>query len=136
MPIISKPSFAARAAIIYVTLGTLINVWSGVWLYYLHNHPPERDALFYWAWCFLLTGVALTVIGLAVGQIGRAARHAELPPEEVTAATAQAELSAAARAPIVAPVNPAEPLAVPVAPTATVVPPASPAAPAATVPPQ
>ena len=117
MPMLSKPSSAARVAVLYVTLGTLIDVWSGVWLWYLSNHPPSHESLYYWCWCFLLTGAALVVIGLGIGQISRAARHAELPPEEVTAASAQAEIEAAARAPMIAPVNGAAP----VAPTAQLV---------------
>jgi hypothetical protein len=119
MPVLSKPSFAPRAAVLYVTIGALIGVWSGIWFWYMSNHPPQREVLWYWCWGFLLTGATLVVIGLALGQIGRAARHAELPPEEVMATEAKAELNAAARAPIVAPTNPAGTPAVPVA---TVVP--------------
>ncbi len=110
MPILSKPSSAARMSIFYITIGALIVVWSGIWYWYLRNHPPANDNPWYYCWGSLLTGTVLLVIGLALGQIGRAARHAELPPEEVTNASILAEQNAAARAPIMAPVNPAAPM--------------------------
>ncbi len=113
MPILSKPSSAARMAVIYVTLGALTLVWSGIWYWYLQTHPPgpERESLYYWCWGFILTGAVLFLIGITLGQIGRAARHAELPPPEATPVEATAEINAASRAPIVAPVNPAMPVA-------------------------
>src|SRR5205823_8454952 len=86
----------------------------------------------YWCFGFFLTGVTLLVIGLALGRIGRAARHAELPPPEVTQAEAQAEQNAAARAPIVAPTNPATPLGAPPVQGAHPGVPGVPTAPAAT----
>jgi hypothetical protein len=107
MPILSNPSGAARTSVAYITIGALTDVWSGVWYWYLSEHPPERDVAWYLCWGLLLTGSVLVVIGLALGRIGRAARHAELPPEEVTAAAVQSEQTAAARAPLLAPVNPA-----------------------------
>jgi hypothetical protein len=57
-----------------------------------------------------LSGVVLVTIGVAVGHIGRAARRAEIPPPEVTGAVIGVDQQAAARAPIVAPVNPAQPV--------------------------
>lgn len=106
MPILSRSSGAAQTSVIYVTLGTLIDVWSGVWYWYLTRHPGGSDLSWYACWGFLLTGLALVVIGLALGRIGRAARHAELPPEEVTPAEVRSEQMAAARAPLLAPLNP------------------------------
>ena len=128
MPLLSTPTSAAKMSLFYITIGALMDVWGGIWFWYLHNHPSSSDAQTYLCWGFLLTGMTLLVIGLALGRIGRAARHAESPPEEVTAATAQIEQAAAARAPIAAPFNPAlsavaPPAAVPVsagAPLATV----------------
>jgi hypothetical protein len=143
MPILSKPSAAARTSLTYITIGTLMVVWTGVHFAYLHKHPPEsgHDSVYYWVSGFMITGLALLIIGLAVGQIGRQARHAELPPPEVTQAEANVEQKAASRAPIVAPVNPAAPAMTAQglgnAPPAPNVAPAAPVAvapPAATVP--
>lgn len=134
MPILSKPSSAAYAALMYITVGALLLVWSGVWWWSLSHNPEARDITFYWCYGFMLTGLVLLVIGFGVGQIGRAARHAELPPQEVTAAATRAEQLAAERAPIVQPVNPAvAPLmsAPPLAPAAGQVVAAVPVAPAA-----
>lgn len=127
MPLLSKPSSAARTALIYITVGAVMDIWTAVWFAYLRNHTPGEDLRYYWCAGFFITGLVLVILGLAVGQIGRAARHAELPPPEVTPAAVNAEQEAAARAPIVTP-NPAVPVnpaavppvaGVPVAPVAT-----------------
>ena len=91
----------------YITLGALTIVWSGIWYAWLRHAPPHDEFTFYWCYGFMLTGLTLLAIGLAIGRIGRAARHAELPPKEVTPAVAQTDQKAAERAPMVAPVNPA-----------------------------
>lgn len=114
MPILSRPSSAARTSVLYITIGSLTTVWSSIWFWYLREHPPASDIQHYYCLGMLLTGLTVLVIGLALGQIGRAARHAELPPPEVTAIEAQVEQNAAARAPIIAPVNPAMPMGGPV----------------------
>lgn len=106
MPILNKLSGAFPAALIYITVGTLIVIWTLVALVF---NPPESNTGTFWVVGFLVTGLALLVIGLLLGPIGRAARNAELPPPEVTAAALQAEQNAAARAPMLAPVNPAAP---------------------------
>jgi hypothetical protein len=107
MALLSRPSAAAKTALIYITTGALIVVWTGIWLYWLHRHPPGSEVTWYWAYGFLLTGATLLIIGFFLGQIGRAARHAELPPPEVIEAAKQADLNAAARAPLAIPANPA-----------------------------
>jgi hypothetical protein len=108
MPVMSKPSASAHLAIVYITLGALLDVWSGVWYWYLRNHPPAHDWPYYLCTGLVLTGSILILIGLALGRIGRAARKAELPPPEVTQAVKQAEQLAAARAPMAAPANPVQ----------------------------
>ena len=77
--LINLTSPAARAALIYITVGTLILIWSGVWFVYLRNNPPESDNVFYLCGGCLVSGFALLGIGLGVGTIGRNARHADLP---------------------------------------------------------
>jgi len=101
MPIINKLSAAVPTSLVYITLGTLIDIWTIVWLVF---NAPETQMGYFWTVGFLFTGLALLVIGLFLGQIGRAARHAELPPNEVVAA-------ARAQQPIVT-----APLATPVPP--------------------
>lgn len=110
MPIMSQPSSAARTSLIYITIGALADIWSGIWYIYLRQNPPEHNALWYFCYGFLLTGLTLVVIGFGIGRIGRSARHAELPPEEVTGAVAEVDQNAAARAPLIAPINPATPV--------------------------
>jgi hypothetical protein len=81
--LMTRPSPAAYTSLIYITVGALTDVWSGIWYWYLTQHAGEvREFTWYWCYGFLLTGLVLFIIGLAVGQIGRSARHAELPPPE------------------------------------------------------
>jgi hypothetical protein len=104
MAILSKPSSAARTALLYITVGALTDVWSSIWYAYLRRYPPANDTTWFWCYGCLLTGLTLFVIGLALGRIGRAARHAELPPEELTPAVANVDQQLAPRAPVITPV--------------------------------
>ena len=99
MAILSTPSGAFPVALIYITVGTLIDCWTLVALYF---YPPETAWGNFWTVGFLATGTALLVIGLLLGRIGRAARTAELPPEEVTLDVSDAERRAAENPPVVA----------------------------------
>ena len=114
-----KASPAARTALLYITVGALMLVWTGIWYWWLTRHAdavPERT----WYWCYglLLTGLVLLVIGLALGRIGRAARHAELPPPEDLKAAADlgAARAVASTAAGAVPANP--PPGAPAAPVA------------------
>lgn len=124
MALLSKPSSAARTALIYITIGALLTAWTAIFWWYLHNKPADEVPLRTWYICYgaLATGIILFVIGLAVGQIGRSARHAELPPPEATPAEAKADQAAAQR-----------PVAMPAAPVAAT-PPGSPVPAAPAVP--
>ena len=86
----SSTSPAARTSLVYITLGALIVIWTGVWYLYLHNNPPvATDAahvapVYYWCGGLGVTGAVLIVIGLAVGRVGTSARQADLPHAVVT----------------------------------------------------
>ena len=108
MSILTNPSSAFSASLIYITVGTILDVWMIVTLVY---YRPTSDWGNFLVIGFLVTGFALLVIGLLLGPIGRFARRAELPPEEVTAAVSQAEQTAAANPPPVVPVTGAVPAA-------------------------
>jgi hypothetical protein len=95
MPILSQPAFGPKLSIAFITGGSLIDVWTLVWRYTIA--PPEltpnQRFLF---WGLLLTGATFLIIGAMLGQIGRAARKAELPPtEETTRAEANVQAAAA-----------------------------------------
>jgi hypothetical protein len=107
MAMMSKPSQEARAAVLYVTAGALLDVWSGVWYWYLHNYGANSALPYYFCSGLFLSGLVLLVIGLGLGHIARAARRAELPPPEASQVEARVDQTAAARAPVVAPANPA-----------------------------
>ena len=107
MPILTAPSGAFPISLVYITVGTLIDVWTIVALVY---YPPETNWGYFWTVGFLVTGLAILIIGLMLGPIGRAARDAELPPTEVTPAVSSAEQTAAANPPPVAPANPPAPV--------------------------
>lgn len=131
MPLMSQPSSAAKTSLAYITLGALLIVWTAIWYFYLRDTAAEVPLrTWYINYGLLATGVVLLVIGLAVGQIGRSARHAELPPPEVTRPEAKIEQTAAARPVVVPPVASAQPGTPPVAAPAN---PAAPQVPAAPV---
>ena len=80
MNVFTSITSATRAALLYITVGSVMIVWSTIYYFYLQNHAPEgTDTPWYWDTGFLLTGATLLVIGLAVGWIGRSARQAEQP---------------------------------------------------------
>jgi hypothetical protein len=79
----NQASSAARSALIYITVGTLIVIWTGVWYTYMHNNPPESNSAYYWCTGFLITGLALVGIGFGIGSIGQSARQADMPPAPV-----------------------------------------------------
>ena len=97
-PLMSKPSGAAPATLVYITLGAIMTVWSGIWYMYLANNPPDHQVINYICYGFLITGIVLLIIGVILGPISRWARHAELPPQEATATAIQTEQTAAHRA--------------------------------------
>jgi hypothetical protein len=128
----SQPSSAAKWSLAYITIGALTLVWTLIWLWYLRDHGGEVPART-WYFCYGLmgSGQVILVIGLAVGQIGRSARHAELPPPEVKNLEAKIDQAAAARPvvmPAAAPGVATQPGAQPVQPAAVVPTTAAPAA--------
>jgi len=74
-----QASASARAALLYVTVGALMVVWTAVWFFYLNNNPPEGRWVWYLCAGSLFTGLVLLVIGLGVGRLGREARQADNP---------------------------------------------------------
>jgi hypothetical protein len=117
-----KTSAASRIALLYITGGALIIIWSLVWAVYLFNHPPETSAVFYWVSGVFLTGLVLFGIGLAVGSIGRSARRADTTSEVVTPDTPATSVVANANGvPVTSPVTPAAPVTSPATPAVPVV---------------
>lgn len=98
MPLLSKPAFGPRTAIIYITVGALIDVWTGVWYmtYARDNSGNITRNTWFWLAGLFLTGLTLIVIGFFLGRIGRAARKAELPPKEAQSDEAAIQQTAAA----------------------------------------
>jgi hypothetical protein len=112
MPILNKFSGAFPTALIYITVGTLIVIWTIVSMVF---NAPATHTGYFWVMGFLLTGLALLAIGLLLGQIGRAVRTEKLPPPVVTATAVQTEQNAAGMA-VVVPVSPAVPVMAPTTP--------------------
>jgi hypothetical protein len=97
MAILTKPSSAPGTSLSYITIGTLMAIWSAVWYFVAR---PETQWTTVICLGLFLTGVSFLIIGFGVGQIGRAARSAELPPPEATPAVAgESQMAAASRAP-------------------------------------
>jgi hypothetical protein len=98
MSMLTKPAFGPKAALTYVTVGALIVVWTVVY-YFVYGRSRMQDAddnaIWFWVAGFFLSGLVLIVIGLALGRLGRAAREAELPPEEAAGDEARIKANAA-----------------------------------------
>lgn len=62
----------AKLAITYITCGTIMVVWSIVWLVYL-TLPREVSGYVYIATGVVLSGLAVVLIGVKVGHIGQEA---------------------------------------------------------------
>jgi hypothetical protein len=80
----TKASGAARMAILYLTVGVLLMIWTGIWRFYMYRHPPQGEGPLYICYGFLFSGAALAVIGLVMGEVGRKARNADLPLQTPT----------------------------------------------------
>jgi hypothetical protein len=98
MPLLSQPAFGPRTAIIYITLGSLIDVWTGVWYFTFarDDHGNISRNTWFWLAGLFLTGITLIVIGILLGEIGRSARKAEMPPAEAQDQEAAIQETAAA----------------------------------------
>lgn len=57
MAILTKPSFATRAALAYISAGGLAVVWCGIWYWYLRSHSPADDYVWYLCVGGFLTGL-------------------------------------------------------------------------------
>ncbi|HEX3147711.1 MAG TPA: hypothetical protein VHR66_06480 [Gemmataceae bacterium] len=84
MPLLSKPAFGPRTAIIYITVGSLVDVWTAVWyfVYARDDHGAISRNTWFWLVGLFLSGLTVIAIGFFLGRIGQAARKAELPPKE------------------------------------------------------
>ncbi len=87
MQFVRPTSSPAKTALTYITVGILMMVWTGVYWAYRSQNATDNDPVpYYWITGFMATGLALLVIGLGIGQIGRVTRQAEAtPPAVVTA---------------------------------------------------
>jgi hypothetical protein len=74
----------AKLAISYITCGTLMIVWSIIWLVYL-TLPRDVSGYVYIASGVVLSGIAVVLIGMKVGDIGKEANTDE--PEASIPAT-------------------------------------------------
>jgi len=113
MSMLSNPAFGPRLAVAYVTIGALIDVWTGVW-YYAFSQPSAQGGLssnqWFWVTGFFLTGLTLMIIGLLIGPLGQYARKSEMPPPEAAPTEAQIQATAAATPHPVVPGQPGVPV--------------------------
>lgn len=138
MSMLSNPAFGPKVALLYVTAGALIDVWTAVY-YYAYGrgkmndaNPGDDNTTWFWVVGFFLTGLVLIVLGLVLGPLGRAARESELPPKDAAREEALIKTQAAANP---NPVMAGQATGMAPAPVAPVVAPGAPAAPAVVRPP-
>jgi hypothetical protein len=98
MPLLSNPAFGPRTALVYITVGAMLDVWTIVWYFWFARDQAGNISRNTWFWLtgLFLTGLVFMLIGFYLGRIGRAARKAEMPPSEATQAEAQIQANAAA----------------------------------------
>lgn len=119
MPILTQPAFGPKLSIGFITGGAVLDVWCLVWRFTIAEAGLTSMQKF-WFYGFLFTGATFIGVGLLLGNIGRAARKAELPPTTETVRAEENVQVAAAAAPVV-PVG--TPMATVSAPAMPVVPP-------------
>ena len=78
----------ASMALGNVTIGSLLSIWSGLWLVFLLRHRPDHSLWTYLAVGFLLTGLTFVIGGGGVGLIRRRTEEdVEEDPEPQAKAT-------------------------------------------------
>jgi len=128
MPLLSHPAFGPRASLVYITIGSILDIIVVCWFIFMVDKSrafEENRVTFFVLTTLFLIGLTLLVIGLMLGRIGQAARRSELPPPEAVAAEAVVQQNAAVLpvpVPTAAPMTPAAPV-MPAAPTAPAAPP-------------
>lgn len=65
-----------KLAVSYITCGALMIVWSVIWLVYL-TVPSDVKGSVYIATGIVLSGIAVVLIGLSLGNIGKEANRDE-----------------------------------------------------------
>jgi hypothetical protein len=111
-----KQATSATMALVYITVGALMVVWTIIYYIYLSRNNASSNT-FLWCYGFFFTGLVLIAIGFAVGRIGRAARQAEVASTPVTPGVPAAPVAPTAGA-NGAPATPAAPATAPTAPAA------------------
>lgn len=74
---VRQPSRGAGLAIGYITGGALAMIWAGIWWYYMHNQGTDTAWKWYLCTGLFLSGLAVFLIGLFVGRIGKEAKNAD-----------------------------------------------------------
>jgi hypothetical protein len=99
--LLRNQSRSAAGAIWYVTIGTLMVIWSGLWYFFflLPDSNPSPWQRFVCAG-LILSGIAIGVIGLLFGPIGRSSKGADTT---VGVATAEPMVTTPVLAPNVMP---------------------------------
>jgi len=80
----SKPA-GGGTALVYITLGALLTVWSGIWFAYERSRENATRGVDYICAGLLLTGIALLVIGFVVGHMAHKVHAAQAAQEEAKA---------------------------------------------------
>jgi hypothetical protein len=82
----------AKLAVSYITCGTLMIVWSAIWLFYL-TVPADISGTVYIATGVILSGIAVVLIGLSLGDIGKEANRDEAQIKEAEVGIPQTQPS-------------------------------------------
>ena len=86
-----KPSSVAPTALIYITLGALLSVWSGIWFVYEQNTASASRGVYYICAGLLMTGLALLAIGFVLGRMAHKAHSVEIAQDAAKVAAINKE---------------------------------------------
>jgi len=87
-----KQATSATMAIVYITVGALMDVWTVIYWIYLRGEDQTTvsSTTYLWVYGFFFSGMVLMAIGFGLGYIGRSAKQAEVsaPPPMMQMPTA------------------------------------------------
>jgi len=89
-----KQASSATTAVLYVTVGALMAVWSAVYYVWLGGREGN-DMAYLLCYGFFFSGLVLCGIGIAIGRIARTVRDAEVTTPPVVHVNAPAGTSTA-----------------------------------------
>jgi hypothetical protein len=101
----SNSTFGPQTTLGYLTVGTLVCVWTMVW--YFTRDQAITHSQWFWVAGLFFTGVTFAFLGLALGPLGRAMYRPEMPTADALRLEAAIQQAAAHQPAVVVTAPPA-----------------------------